>query len=289
MIRHLFFFLLLAGSATAQPRVVTDIPPVHMLVDRIMGDLAEPVVILPPGSDPHHYSLRPTQAAALQKADVVFWIGHELTPWLEDPLATLSPDARRISLLEAAPVVLALSEDGHSHGEDSHGGASHDAIDPHAWLAPANMQNWAALVSQTLTDTDPANAATYQRNADAYIAELAANAVAIEKFAGTWRGDGIFVYHDAYGYLLHHLDLQMHGALSDTDASPPSPAHLAQMRHHAAEIGKPCIIAGPGFNMGLVEAVFDNRATVIPLDPLSASPADHLRAANEISACLSDQ
>ena len=100
MLHRLFLFLmLLATSARADvPTVVTDIPAVQSLTQQVMGTLGAPDVLLEPGADPHSYQLRPRQAYALQNADLVIWIGPELTPWLDRVLRS-SPDTARITLL----------------------------------------------------------------------------------------------------------------------------------------------------------------------------------------------
>jgi zinc transport system substrate-binding protein len=72
------------------PRVAVDIAPVHSLVARVMEGVGTPDLILPPGASPHEYSLRPSEAAALQEADIVFWMGEDLTPWMEDAVETLA-------------------------------------------------------------------------------------------------------------------------------------------------------------------------------------------------------
>ena len=73
---------LTAAPALAAPQVVTDLVPTGALVQEVMGDLAEVRVLLPQGASAHHYQMRPSDAQALQGADVVIWMGPELTPWL---------------------------------------------------------------------------------------------------------------------------------------------------------------------------------------------------------------
>ena len=90
MIRLLLALLILPLPALAEPpRVVTDIPPVHSLTARVMQGVAEPALLLPPGASPHGYAMRPSEAALLQRADVVFWVGAGLTPWLDRAMTTL--------------------------------------------------------------------------------------------------------------------------------------------------------------------------------------------------------
>jgi zinc transport system substrate-binding protein len=82
------------GTAMADvPRVAVDIAPVHSLVARVMEGVGTPDLIVPPGASPHEYSLRPSEAAALQEADIVVWMGEDLTPWMEDAVETLAEDA----------------------------------------------------------------------------------------------------------------------------------------------------------------------------------------------------
>ena len=116
------------------PRVAVDIAPVHSLVSRVMQGVAEPDLIIPPGASPHEYNLRPSEAEALQNANIVFWIGEDLTPWMEDAVETLAADADVTSLMEAdGTVLLDFREDAlfeaHDHGDDEHD--DHDDHDDH--------------------------------------------------------------------------------------------------------------------------------------------------------------
>ncbi|PIP97144.1 MAG: zinc transporter, partial [Rhodobacterales bacterium CG18_big_fil_WC_8_21_14_2_50_71_9] len=85
--------LALSGTAMAAPQVATDIAPVHALAARVMAGVGAPSLIVPPGASPHGYALRPSEAAALERADVVFWVGAALTPWLEGAIDALAGDA----------------------------------------------------------------------------------------------------------------------------------------------------------------------------------------------------
>ena len=84
----------------AVPDIAVDIAPVHSLVAQVMGTLGEPKLVISPGASPHGYSLRPSEAQALQDADIVFWISPGLTPWLADAINTLAPDAKHMEMLE---------------------------------------------------------------------------------------------------------------------------------------------------------------------------------------------
>ena len=67
---------LLGSTALAEaPSVSADIPPVHSLVARVMDGVGTPNLIVQTGASPHGYMLRPSEAAALQEADLVFLDG----------------------------------------------------------------------------------------------------------------------------------------------------------------------------------------------------------------------
>ncbi|MGB1426066.1 MAG: metal ABC transporter solute-binding protein, Zn/Mn family, partial [Paracoccaceae bacterium] len=92
---------LVAGMGLAEtPQVAVDIAPVHSLVARVMEGVGTPDLIIPPGASPHEYNLRPSEAAALQNSDLVFWVSHSLTPWLEKAIETLAEDAIVTELFE---------------------------------------------------------------------------------------------------------------------------------------------------------------------------------------------
>lgn len=123
---------LLAGTALADvPKVAVDITPVHSLVARVMQGVGAPSLIVAPGASPHEYNLRPSEAQALQSADLVFWVGPDLTPWLENAIETLAGDASVVALMDAdGTTELAMRENAlfepHRHGEADHEG-EHDA------------------------------------------------------------------------------------------------------------------------------------------------------------------
>lgn len=126
-----------SGAVADVPSVAVDIAPLHSLVARVMEGVGTPALVIPAGASPHEHRLRPSEATALEDADVVFWMGEELTPWLEDAVETLAGDAAVTALLEVEGTLLldfregALFEvHGHDdddvHGHEEHAEESHD-------------------------------------------------------------------------------------------------------------------------------------------------------------------
>jgi ABC-type Zn2+ transport system substrate-binding protein/surface adhesin len=132
----------LAGAAQADaPRVATDIAPVHALVARVMDGVGAPDLIIQKGASPHAYNLRPSEAGALQEAEILFWIGPDLTPWMEDAAETLAGDAQIVTLLDLPETTRLEFREGalfeaHAHegehGHDHEHEAGHDHDHDHA-------------------------------------------------------------------------------------------------------------------------------------------------------------
>ena len=103
--------LALPASVALGAEVVASIAPVHSLVARVMQGAGTPHLLLPPGASPHDHALRPSDAAALERAALVFWVGPGLEPWLERPLTILATGARVMRLADTPGLTrLALRE-----------------------------------------------------------------------------------------------------------------------------------------------------------------------------------
>lgn len=122
----------LASAAAAEvPSVAADIPPVHSLVSIVMDGVGTPDLLVQPGASPHGYSLRPSEAEALERADAVFWIGEGLEPWLEGSIDALAEDAHVVELAETDGTTELEFREGatfeaHSHDHGAHGHEEHE-------------------------------------------------------------------------------------------------------------------------------------------------------------------
>ena len=122
--------LILGNTAFADvPKVAVDIAPVHSLVSRVMEGVGTPELVIPAGASPHGYSLRPSEAKALQDADMVIWMGEDLAPWMENSIETLSKNAQVITLLEESETKLLDFREGALFEEHDH--SDHDDHDDH--------------------------------------------------------------------------------------------------------------------------------------------------------------
>ena len=320
---------LMSSTALADvPNVAVDIAPVHSLVARVMQDVGSPDLIIRSGASPHDYRLRPSEAKALQDANLVIWMGKELTPWMEDAVKTLSTEAAILTLLEKDETTLLEfresvlfeehdhddhsdkdhaetedqdhddhdnhSDEDHAETEDQdHDEHAHGAHDPHAWLSPKNAKIWLNLIAAQLSTADPDNASTYFVNAAAAVTEIDTLMADVSTMLDPIRGNSFIVFHDAYQYFETVFEFPASGAISLGDATDPSPARIARVQDRIQEQKIQCVLAEPQFKKGLVVTVLegtDAKTSIIdPLgDALQPGPALYPQLIRNMAKTLVD-
>ncbi len=311
MIRTTAILTIAAAPAFAQDlTIVTDIAPVQALVQGIATPGADVDVLLPPGASPHDFSMRPSDAAGLSKADAVIWVGAGLTPWLARPIDSLAGGALVTSLLETPgweprenAAHMGDDEDhedhddhegDHDHDHDDHADGGHDKhddhaaeeghdddahahdhgpIDPHAWLDPVVAEAWSLAIAEALATADPDGAEGYRNRAIAQAAEIAALADAL---APQVADIGAYILpHDAYGYFEARFGLDHAGIVHDADDTSLGPAHLAGLRDMVVTGQVACIYHEVGPVPGWVNTLAEGTdVQVLTLDPLGVEVAE---------------
>jgi zinc transport system substrate-binding protein len=285
-----------AGVAAAQPAVVASIKPVHSLVAGVMEGVGEPTLLLRGGASPHAYALRPSDAQALARAQVVFWIGEGFETFLIRSLGTLAAGTRVVELAEAEDVALLPNREGgmweeeaeeapersiHSRrrteaprAEEEHG-HEHGEYNLHIWLAPANAQAMVRAIVAALAEADPARAERYRANGQRLHQRLEALDAALRRRLAPVAGRPYIVFHDAYANLEQAYGLNAVGSITVSPEQAPGARRIAQLRAKVQALGAVCVFAEPQFEPRLVRTVVDGTpARVGVLDPLGADLPD---------------
>lgn len=255
----LVFILLLVACGGAQPEQPADADaPLNVLattqqiadaVQHVAGDTVELTMLLGPGIDPHTYVATESDIRAFQNADVIFYNGHHLEAQLERVFDQLSG--------EDGKTVLALAEqidETKLLGWEPEAGLPKD---PHVWNDVRLWQEVIAIMRDTLSEVDPANAATYQANAASYGAELDdLHAYMLEQVENIPQEHRVLITaHDAFGYLGRTYGLSVEavqGLSTETEASTADVQALAEI---VAERGVPAIFIETTISPRTIEAV----------------------------------
>jgi zinc/manganese transport system substrate-binding protein/manganese/iron transport system substrate-binding protein len=247
-------------------QVVVSLPVFVSLVEAVGADRVQVSSLVPGGSDPHTYQPSPRDAQALAEAAVVFVNGLGLEEWLTDLIASAGSEARVVELGEG----LATLQDEHGH-EESEGtpeaehAHEHEAGNPHLWLDPDYAIEYVRRIAQTLAELDPEGAATYQGNAERYIAEIEAfDAWAREQVDRIpLERRKLVTFHDAFPYFAEHYGFELVGVIVISPGREPSPRELAQLADLIRQQGVPAIFTEPQFNPKLAETLARETGAVV--------------------------
>lgn len=283
------FFLALAAAlswptlALAEvPSVVATVKPLHSLVAAVMGDLGTPSLIVKGAASPHSYSLKPSDAQALQSANLVFWTGHGLELFLEDSIGTLAPTATIVELSRAPGIeLLPPRETGtfehHDHDEEEHAGEAHEhehgeEQDLHFFLDPANARIMVATIADSLAAADPEHADTYRANAAKETADLDALIAEAEASLAPIKDRPFVVFHDAYQYFEKRFGLNVAGSVTLSPEIAPGADRINEIRAKLKTLDAACVFAEPVFDPRIVTVLTEGTtAKQGILDPEGAN------------------
>jgi len=312
-----------AGARAEVPDVVVSIKPLHSLVARVMQGVGEPSLLVSGGASLHSFSLKPSQAAALQEAELVVWVGPTLESFLHEPLESLAGGAEVIEATDLPGIALLPARSGgaweahvHEHAESQEEGEEHDhdhaegedhdhghedehehegGVDGHLFLDIGNAEVIAAAVAQALSRLDPEHASVYAANAAALAQDLQALDGEVAATLAPVQGRPFVVFHDAYQYFERRYELAAIGSITVSPEQSPGARRLSEIREKIVALKATCVFAEPGFQPALMETVLAGTGAKsgvldpegIALDPGPALYGELLRGlATSLRDCL---
>jgi zinc transport system substrate-binding protein len=294
-----------AAPAAANLNVVVTIKPLHALVARVMGETGSPQLLVQGNLSPHAYSLKPSDAARLDAADVFIRMSDAMEPFTARVVRSLPRRVQVVTLQDTPQLLLlerrtsaSLDDNGGSgRGKRRSHGHTHDhgAIDGHAWLDPLNARLMADRIAEILSAKAPAQAAAFRANATQLKADLDALNAELARELGALAGKPYIVFHDALQYFELRYGLQPAGSIAASPEAPPSAKRLTALRARVAQGGAACVFAEPQFDTRLVSAVVEGTsARVGTIDPegsrIEAGPGHYFallrNLARDLKACL---
>lgn len=148
-----------APNPTNKKVILTTFTVLADMTQNVAGDKAIVESITKPGAEIHGYQATPSDLARGQKANLILENGLNLERWADRFYNSL-PKVPHVTLSEGfQPIDIA---------EDAYKGKPN----PHAWMSPQNAVIYVENIRKSLSKLDPANAATYDRNAKAYSEQI---------------------------------------------------------------------------------------------------------------------
>lgn len=296
-------FHISAAAGEREINIVASIKPVHSLVAAVTKGINHPYLLVKAAGSPHAYSLKPSDAEALERADIVFWINDQMETFLRESIDTLSKNARSVKLSDARDLKMfkfradgpwvehvddeeheyenetGIHGDGHVQhgivegytGDESHLQHAHGEIDMHFWLDPDNAKVLVSEIVQALIAVDFENRAIYQTNGRKVKEHLEILAAEIDAKLAPFRSRPFVVFHDGYQYLEKKFGLNAVGSVTINADRQPGAARLKEIRSKIKKLGAVCVFSEPQFEPKLVAMLTEGtNARTAELDPLGA-------------------
>jgi zinc/manganese transport system substrate-binding protein len=242
------------STGEKQPDVVATTTHVADLAKGVAGEEAEVHAILTAEADPHDYEPRPSDAAAISGASVIFTSGGEVDAWVDELIENSGTDAKVVSLLDRMPVT--RSPDGE--------------LDPHWWHDPRNARVAVEHIAESLSEVKPDMAAAFARNARDLSGEIRELDRRVARCMRGVPADArkLVTSHDSFGYLAQRYDIEVVGAALPalTTQGQPSSGETADLVDLIRDEGVRAVFAEAGLPGEIEEAVADEAGVEVGTD-----------------------
>jgi zinc/manganese transport system substrate-binding protein len=147
-------------------------------------------------------------------------------------------------------------------------GDVHALGNPHYWLDPENGVRIARLFQSKFSELDPAHAADYARNAQAFETRVRAGAREWASDLAVIKGKPVVAWHTSWRYFADYTGMNIVGFMEPKPGVPPSPAHLAGLIQTMKRTGAKVIIMEPFYDRKMADFVASRTgARVLVLPP----------------------
>lgn len=166
-----------ASVSEAQKKevLVTSIPPLKWLVQKISGDNYEVISIIQPNMNHELFEPKPNDLKILENSRLFFT--YNALNFEKEISESINDKNKVVNLLENVDKSLLMENNhGHEHDDDhGHGEKDHhhdEEFDPHVWFSLDMMPKVAENIKNRLTESYPENKEVFEKNYNSFLAEL---------------------------------------------------------------------------------------------------------------------
>jgi manganese/iron transport system substrate-binding protein len=239
------------------------------LTEQIAQTTVDLTCLIGAGKDPHVYSATPSDRRAIEEADLVLYGGYDFEPEIIQMIEATNTPTPKVAISELAVTTPLLGEH-HEHGEEGH---AEEEADPHVWHDAEHGIAMVKAIQTELTEVSPTNAALYETNAAALVAQLEKLDAWIQQQVNTvpLSGRTLISTHDALGYYAEAYGLEIEPALdSFSTEARPSAADIKALTKTVNERNVSSIFVESTSNPGLIDAVARETNIAVSKDPIYA-------------------
>jgi len=233
-------------------KIATTVAPITSIIANIAGGTSTSITgIVPEGTNSHTFEPKPSDAASLESADVIFINGLVLEEPTKDlAIANLKESA---NICELGTETLPESEYIYDFSFPKEGGKPN----PHLWTNPPMAKQYAQVARDLLVRRDPVNAAIYEKNFDSFAVKIDALDSALKIATATIPADQrkLLTYHDADAYFAKNYGYTVVGAIQPSSFDEPTPKEIAALILQVKELGVKAIFGSEVFPSPVLEQI----------------------------------
>ena len=231
------------------------------VVQNVIGDQADVMVLMPKNADPHSFEISASDAARVERADLLVSNGLGLEEGIGKTVGAAR--AEGIPILQVGEALRPI---------DYRSGQSSGAPDPHVWTDPDRMRDAVALIRDAVIDHVPEiDTAAVRAHADGYARQLEKlTARMTDRFAGIPADRRKLVTnHHVFGYLADRFGFTTIGAVipSGTTLASPSASDLVDLAATIAAAQVPAIFVDSSQPDRLAQVLASEAG--VPVDVIS--------------------
>ncbi len=219
------------ANADEELKLYTSIYPLQEAAERVGGEKININLLIEDGQEVHGSELSPGQIAAVESADLFFYVGIGLEPWADQLVTNLEELGVRTVRVSKGVDLRKFSDSEHDHSDSSHDNNEHHdnndhrheqdhdhgKYDPHIWLDLFIMQEIGMKMKEEFIELDPENEEYYTNNYQDFASELEELDKSYREKLNPDDEAVIMVSHEAFGYLGDRYGFRQ---LSVTGVSP---------------------------------------------------------------------
>ncbi len=237
-------------------KIVTSIAPLYNITRAIAGDRAEISMLVPPGASPHTFSPKPSQLKDLANADIFIQAGAGLEFWANKMIKASG---------NKKLVVIAMTGGQKLIGGD----ADEPGGNPHVWLDPARVKEFAGLLCESLGAADTVNREYYRKNYREFAKEIGALDKYLSAEIKKFRIKELVSFHPAWAYFEARYGLREIAVIEAVPGRMPSPKELQAIVAKIKKTGIKTIFAEPQLPRKAADVIAKEAGvSVLILDPL---------------------
>jgi len=198
------------------------------IAQQVGGNHVSVAGLVKPGQDPHEYQPTPVDLEQAADARLILLSGKHLEHYLDKVQQATGAKAESLAVGDALPTLEMKADPDEPRAKEAPNGMIDD---PHWWNSVTNVERATVIVRDALIKLDQADQADFEKNAQTYLAKLAAlNNWAKRKVAELPRDKRKLVTsHDAFQYLARDYGFKIYAIEGVSTETEPSDRHVAEL------------------------------------------------------------